>query len=46
MDADDVAAYFFGLQLFGAICLVGWIHHAKPKYTEYLASIGQDKTWW
>ncbi|KAM0321051.1 hypothetical protein ACHAPQ_009753 [Fusarium lateritium] len=39
-----VTGYFFGLHLFGAICLVGWIHTASPKYTDYLESIAQDKT--
>lgn len=28
------------------MCLVPWIHRADSKYTDYLASIGQDKTWW
>jgi hypothetical protein len=41
-----VTVYYFGLHLFGAICLVGWIQHANPKYREYLADCGQDKTWW
>ncbi|KAF2188061.1 potassium transport protein 1 [Zopfia rhizophila CBS 207.26] len=38
--------YFFGLHLFGVICLVPWIHTANSKYKDYLASQGQDKTWW
>lgn len=38
--------YFLGLHLFGAICLVGWVQYANPKYTSYLASVGQDKNWW
>jgi hypothetical protein len=38
--------YFVGLHLFGVVCLVPWIHNASPKYQDYLASIGQDKTWW
>ncbi|KAH7386647.1 potassium transport protein 1 [Phaeosphaeria sp. MPI-PUGE-AT-0046c] len=38
--------YFVGLHLFGVICLVPWIHRASPKYQDYLASIGIDKTWW
>lgn len=42
----DSVGYFFGLHIFGAICLVGWIQYANPKYTDYLASIGQDKNWW
>ncbi|RGP71704.1 low-affinity potassium transport [Fusarium longipes] len=41
-----VTAYFFGIHLFGAICLVGWIQTADPKYREYLQSTGQDKNWW
>ncbi|KAK7427030.1 hypothetical protein QQZ08_006457 [Neonectria magnoliae] len=41
-----VTGYFFGLHLFGAICLVGWIQYADPKYREYLAECGQDKIWW
>ncbi|KAF2274229.1 potassium transport protein 1 [Westerdykella ornata] len=38
--------YFFGLHLFGVLCLLPWIHTANPKYKEYLASQGQDITWW
>lgn len=38
--------YFFGLHLFGAICLVGWIQHANPKYRDYLAECGQGNVWW
>ncbi|ETS86288.1 hypothetical protein PFICI_00116 [Pestalotiopsis fici W106-1] len=41
-----VSIYFFGIHIFGAICLVPWIHRADRKYTDYLASVGQDKTWW
>lgn len=42
-----VVVYFFGLHLFGAICLVGWIHHSPAaKYTDWLAENGQDRTWW
>ncbi|KAJ4327621.1 hypothetical protein N0V84_001869 [Fusarium piperis] len=41
-----VTSYFFGIHLFGAICLVGWIQNANPKYREYLDSIAQDKNWW
>ncbi|KAF2744511.1 potassium transporter [Sporormia fimetaria CBS 119925] len=40
------AGYYFGLHLFGVICMVGWIHTADAKYQDYLASIKQDKTWW
>ncbi|KAI9035068.1 potassium ion transporter [Aspergillus affinis] len=41
-----VTGYFFGLHLFGAICLVGWILHADPKYRDYLAECGQGSVWW
>lgn len=41
-----VLAYFFGLHLFGAICLLGWIQYADPKYRAYLGECGQDKNWW
>ncbi|KAK0609306.1 Potassium transport protein 1 [Lasiodiplodia hormozganensis] len=41
-----VVGYFFGLHLFGAICLAGWIQTADSKYRDYLAECGQDKTWW
>lgn len=35
-----------GLHLFGAFCLLPWIHHAPAKYTDWLAECAQDKTWW
>ncbi|KAK0105984.1 hypothetical protein ONS95_004491 [Cadophora gregata] len=41
-----VLGYFFGLHIFGAICLVGWIQYAPAKYTEYLQETGQNKIWW
>lgn len=41
-----LAGYFIGLHLFGAVCLVPWIHWADPKYREYLHSQGQGLTWW
>lgn len=41
-----VTGYFLGLHLFGAICLVGWIQHADPKYRQYLADCGQGNIWW
>ncbi|KAJ6103334.1 hypothetical protein N7486_005761 [Penicillium sp. IBT 16267x] len=41
-----VVGYFFGLHLFGAVCLVGWIQHADPKYRAYLAECGQGNVWW
>ncbi|KAF7586671.1 low affinity potassium transporter [Aspergillus hancockii] len=40
-----VVGYFFGLHLFGAICLVGWILHADPKYRDYLVKCGQSNIW-
>ncbi|KAH7111301.1 potassium transport protein 1 [Dendryphion nanum] len=40
------AVYFFGLHIFGVMCLLPWIHTANSKYKDYLASQGQDKTWW
>ena len=41
-----VLGYFFGLHLFGIICLVPWIHRAPPRYTEYLEELEQNRTWW
>lgn len=41
-----LVGYFFGLHLFGAICLIPWIHRAPAKYTDWLAANGQNKTWW
>ncbi|KAJ4267541.1 hypothetical protein NW762_003648 [Fusarium torreyae] len=41
-----VTAYFFGIHLLGAICLVGWIQTADSKYKEVLETAGQDKNWW
>lgn len=41
-----VTGYFFGLHLFGAISLVGWVLHADPKYRDYLAECGQGSVWW
>ena len=41
-----IVAYFFGLHLLGAICLVPWIHAAPARYTDYLRSQGQGETWW
>ena len=38
--------YFFGLHLFGAICLAGWIQTSPPKYRQYLQTQGRDRTWW
>ncbi|KHN97531.1 Potassium transport protein, high-affinity [Metarhizium album ARSEF 1941] len=41
-----VVAYFFGMHIFGAIALVGWILHADPKYDVYLGQCGQNRIWW
>ncbi|XP_014557994.1 hypothetical protein COCVIDRAFT_95759 [Bipolaris victoriae FI3] len=41
-----VSGYFFGLHLFGAVCLIPWIHLAPSKYKDYVVSQGQDITWW
>ncbi|KAE8379666.1 cation transport protein-domain-containing protein [Aspergillus bertholletiae] len=41
-----VIGYFFGLHLIGAICLVGWIQYAGPKYRDYLKECGQNHIWW
>ncbi|KAF9870867.1 trk family potassium uptake protein [Colletotrichum karsti] len=41
-----VSIYFFGLHLFGVVCLLPWILHAPSKYTTWLAENGQGRTWW
>ncbi|OGM46920.1 putative potassium uptake transporter [Aspergillus bombycis] len=41
-----VLGYFFGLHIIGAICLVGWIQYAAPKYRDYLKECGQNHIWW
>ncbi|KAF5532610.1 potassium transporter TRK-1 [Fusarium napiforme] len=41
-----VVVYFFGLHIFGAVCLVGWIHTAYKQYADILQASAQDKTWW
>jgi hypothetical protein len=41
-----VTIYFFGLNIFTSMCLAGWIERSDPKYREYLASQGQNRTWW
>lgn len=41
-----VTTYCFGLNVFTSICLAGWIETAPAKYREYLASQGQNRTWW
>lgn len=44
--ANMLLVYFFGIHLFGAICLVGWIQTADSKYREVLDLSAQDKNWW
>lgn len=39
-------AYFFGLHIFGAICLVPWIKLAPPVYKETLKESALGETWW
>ncbi|RMZ77237.1 hypothetical protein DV738_g4525, partial [Chaetothyriales sp. CBS 135597] len=41
-----VVAYFFGLHLVGAICLVGWVQVADSKYLAWLDECGQNRNWW
>ncbi|KAE8145350.1 cation transporter [Aspergillus avenaceus] len=41
-----VVGYFIGLHIIGAICIVGWIQYAAPKYRTYIAECGQDHIWW
>ncbi|EKD20836.1 uncharacterized protein L3040_000941 [Drepanopeziza brunnea f. sp. 'multigermtubi'] len=41
-----VLGFFFGLHIFGAICLVIWIQYAPAKYTDYVQESGQNKIWW
>ncbi|KAL4876968.1 cation transport protein-domain-containing protein [Aspergillus karnatakaensis] len=40
------SGYFFGLHLFGVICLLPWIRNSDPKYREYLRECGQNSVWW
>ncbi|KAL2220435.1 potassium uptake transporter [Thermoascus aurantiacus ATCC 26904] len=44
--AKIVVAYYVFFHVFGAICLIGWIHGSSRQYKDYLESLGQDKTWW
>lgn len=44
--ANRDAGYFFGLHLFGIICLVGWVQYAPAKYRDYIASCGLNQVWW
>lgn len=41
-----IVAYYFGLHLLGAVCLLAWILHTDPKYRQVLADIAQNKVWW
>ncbi|VUC28159.1 unnamed protein product [Clonostachys rosea] len=41
-----VIAYFFGLHLFGAICLLPWIKLSDAKYRDYLKECAVSETWW
>jgi len=41
-----IIGYFFGLHLFGIICLLPWIHNAPQKYLDWLEECGVSRTWW
>ncbi|RPA76344.1 potassium transport protein 1 [Ascobolus immersus RN42] len=41
-----VFGYFFGLHVFGAICLTVWIQFAPQKYKDILAESAINKSWW
>lgn len=41
-----ILAYFFGLHLFGIVCLLPWIHNAPQKYLNWLEECGVGRTWW
>ncbi|KAL2205676.1 hypothetical protein CC79DRAFT_1311159 [Sarocladium strictum] len=41
-----VAGYLTGLHVFGAICLLPWIHNAASKYTDWLSESGVGESWW
>lgn len=41
-----VVGYFVGLQTFGVVSLLPWIHLCSPKYRHFLHSTGQNATWW
>lgn len=41
-----ILGYFFGLHLFGVVCLLPWIHNAPQKYLDWLEECGIGKTWW
>lgn len=45
-DGQIRPAYFFGMHLFGVVCLIGWIQYADPKYKDVLAEAGQNMNWW
>ncbi|PGH15107.1 hypothetical protein AJ79_02633 [Helicocarpus griseus UAMH5409] len=44
--AKIVFGYYVFWHVFGAICLIIWIHNSKLEYRDYLRSIGQNPTWW
>ncbi|KAF2453477.1 cation transport protein-domain-containing protein [Lineolata rhizophorae] len=44
--AKILIGYYVGFHLFGAICLIPWIHRAASQYQEYLVQMGQNRTWW
>ncbi|KKZ64952.1 hypothetical protein EMCG_09148 [[Emmonsia] crescens] len=44
--AKIVFSYYVFWHVFGAICLIGWIHNSDRKYRDYLRSVGQNPTWW
>ncbi|ODH13097.1 hypothetical protein ACO22_07604 [Paracoccidioides brasiliensis] len=44
--AKIVFGYYVFWHVFGAICLIGWIHNSDHKYRDYLRSVGQSPTWW
>ncbi|OAX81822.1 hypothetical protein ACJ72_03835 [Emergomyces africanus] len=44
--AKIVFSYYVFWHVFGAICLIVWIHNSDRKYRDYLRSVGQSPTWW
>ncbi|KAL4923187.1 uncharacterized protein BDV17DRAFT_296612 [Aspergillus undulatus] len=38
--------YYFGLHIFGVICLLLWVQYASPTYTGYINKCGQSSIWW
>lgn len=41
-----VLSYFFGLHLFGVLCLMPWILRAPAKYQDHLSSQSINHVWW